>query len=266
MSLTTIDLKVSSITECIVPELEFRNKNNSDKWNLYNILSKEYIKLVQQYNKLVILLNNSEHKNNLLFEEIQKYQQNEKNFNKKIDDLIVENKRLKDEINILNDKINGQNDTINILNDKINGQNDTINILSDKIINQDNIIKELSISNKNILDKLNKSEVKRLFNKYTIAIQDINRLYQLEKQIPILSKLRKTRIDECHYIDDTDISSLVDDKKTILLDKIKNIPSEIETLFDLKYPLLLSNIQNYIIQNPTFPNQQIEDEINEWWE
>jgi ribosomal protein L18E len=252
MSLTTIDLKVSSITECIVPELEFRNKNNSDKWNLYNILSKEYIKLVQQYNKLVIILNNSEHKNNLLFEEIQKYQRNEKDFYKKIDDLIVENKRLKDEINILNDKINSQNDTINIL--------------SDKIINQDNIIKELCISNKNILDKLNKSEVKRLFNKYTIAIQDINRLYQLEKQIPILSKLRKTRIDECHYIDDTDISSLVDDKRTILLDKIKNIPSEIETLFNLKYPLLLSNIQNYIIQNPTFPNQQIENEINEWWE
>ena len=108
-------------------------------------------------------------------------------------------------------------------------------------------------------------ETEKLYNKYIVAIQDINYLDQLENKIPILKKLRRRRLGECHYIYDDDTLIEMKNRRSILLDKIQNIPIEIEQIFDKTYPSMLSDIIQYVAPNPVIVNKQDKEEINRWW-
>lgn len=119
---------------------------------------------------------------------------------------------------------------------------------------------------KNIKNELDKEKNKRLFNKFMIAFQDINRLEKLESIIPSIFNLRINRNEQCHYINDNDTPSEIIDKRTILLDKKINMPSGVKSMFDKKYPSLLKDIEPYIAQNPSVPSQQSEDDINDFWD
>ena len=118
---------------------------------------------------------------------------------------------------------------------------------------------------------MNELKAKETFNKYIIALQDINRIDKLEtilqnKDKKNMEKLRKNRITDCHYLDDTDSTSLVEDKRTVLLDKMKGMSTSVEKLFNKKYPGLVKNIMGYIAPKITTPTQSILDDINDWWD
>lgn len=81
-----------------------------------------------------------------------------------------------------------------------------------------------------------------------------------------LLKLKKKRINECHYLNNNNNTALVNDERTVLLDKINNMNSKVEKVFNHKYPNLLANIKQYIVTTPTNPLQNVLDDINEWWE
>lgn len=124
----------------------------------------------------------------------------------------------------------------------------------------------------NILEsKLEEMFHRDAINKFIIAIQDTNRLIGLDTMVDLqtkteLLKLKKKRINGCHYLNNNDNTALVNDKRTVLLDKINNINPEVEKVFNHKYPNLLANIKRYIVTTPTNPLQNVLDDIDEWWE
>ena len=104
-----------------------------------------------------------------------------------------------------------------------------------------------------------------------MAIQDINSLDYIETKINSQSKqnlikLKNNRISECHYLDNTYSQTEINDRRSILLDKIKNMSNEIKQMFDARYPNLLTDIEQFIAPNPTTPTQQVIDDIELWWE
>jgi len=117
-----------------------------------------------------------------------------------------------------------------------------------------------------LLDKLKKREQKDLYNKYIIAIQDINELDNLEEKIPIVKSLRiRGFLQPPHYLDHDDSSNMIDVKRSILSTKIENIPNDIKIMFDSKYPNLLNDITKHITPI-TIQSKQMEEYVNEWWE
>lgn len=98
MSLTNVNLKIVNITECVVSEIDFKNKTNREKWEIYDVLSQSYTSLLNERNNLFSELKKSEQKNSILFDEIKKYQHNEQYLNDKINELNEENKKLREEI------------------------------------------------------------------------------------------------------------------------------------------------------------------------
>lgn len=127
-------------------------------------------------------------------------------------------------------------------------------------------IKELEDEVENLKTKVNKLERSQFIHKYTIAIQDLNRRKQLEKSIPILKKLRSSRNDSSHYIDDEDTGSLLQEKLNVLSEKIQNMPSEIKKHFDLRYPNLIKDILPHINTGNKSTNESEIDEATYWWE
>ena len=218
-------------------------ENDNDKIPMILISQNEYTSLIEENEKL---------KN-----EIMTLYNNEKNlretikFNElTIEELKKENEMLKEELIKLKEHIAKQDDKIKEQDDKIKEQYITITKLNKRLDDRDN---------------------KELFKKYLIAIQDINRNDYIETKINTQSKqtlinLKKNRISECHYLDNTYSQSEIDDRRTIFLNKIKNIPNEIKQLFDIRYPNLLDDIEQFIAPNPTNPSQQTIDDIELWWE
>jgi hypothetical protein len=113
---------------------------------------------------------------------------------------------------------------------------------------------------------MDKLENQQLYEKYIVAIQDINRSDELEKNISNydvknkLKKLRNDRVNECHYLNEED------DKRTNLRDKIINMPVAVKNIFNKKYPKLIDNILPYIAKIITIPSKENNDEIGDWWE
>lgn len=131
--------------------------------------------------------------------------------------------------------------------------------------------KNLKLNNTFIMDKLNKSDNKRIFSNFVIAIQDFIRIEELHNKVDNitktnLQKLNNTRINTCHYIDDNDNADLVCLKILILTEQIDNMSMEIKEMFNKKYPNMLNNIKKYMCNYKIISSQETIDEINEWWE
>lgn len=112
------------------------------------------------------------------------------------------------------------------------------------------------------LDQL-EIEHDHMFKKYVIAIQDFNRLDNLEKTIPDLSIMRGYRVSECHYITDQDSTEDINKKRLILGNKLSNMPSEIEKRFEEKYPGIINSMKNKNIFNDVVVGNLTQDL---WWE
>lgn len=182
---------------------------------------------------------------------------------------------LKDSIAKQSEKISDQSMRISKQSDKISDQSVRISKQSDKIAEQEDKIKELKIDNKKLRNDMDemRNEIydlrdKDLYNKYVIAIQDVNRTANITngRLINNLTKLKKKRIYECHYLDDNDDPQIIDFKRTILYDKINDMPNNIRKKFDTRYPKMLDDILSYVKDSGNYPNADDYDEINEWWD
>lgn len=235
-------------------------------------MSAKIIKVIQENdnNKIpMILISQNEYhilieENERLKNEIMTLYNNERNLRETIkfheqtiDELRKENELLKQELTILKEHIQKQDE-------KIKEQDE-------KIKEQGIIIKEQTITINKLNKRLDDKENKELFKKYLIAIQDINSNDYIETKINLQSKqnlinLKKHRITDCHYLDNTFSQTEIDDRRSVFLDKVKNIPNEIKQMFDVRYPNLLTDIEQFIAPNPTNPSQQVIDDIELWWE
>lgn len=191
-----------------------------------------------------VIYNNLLNENKTLKEEIHKLDKNYidelREKNKTIDELRIENTKLKKEIETLKN---------------------TVEILNNKVFDLEK--------------RLDKSETNTLFNKFLIAIQDINRNDQLEKSIHDVSivkklkKLRQSRNGMNHYIyEDDDEPNEIDYKKFTLYNKLLNLDENIKEKFNKKFPNLIGHIIKYISptikMNPDI-SQEMKAEIEEWW-
>jgi hypothetical protein len=199
--------------------------------------------------------------------------------------LIIENEKLNKEIDILKKEMAEYYKNERFLNETIKCNEQTIEILREenkklkieveelkkelkehkqKIEEQDKEIKKLT-------KRLDDKESTELFKKYLIAIQDINHDDLLENKLTFTSKqnlikLKTNRISDCHYLDNNYTNIEKNERRTLFLEKIKNIPSDIKQRFDKMYPKLLEEIEKYIAPQPANLTQQQIDEINLWWE
>ncbi len=81
-----------------------------------------------------------------------------------------------------------------------------------------------------------------------------------------LIRLKTNRISDWNYLDSDYTTVEKNERRTIFLNKIQNIPTDIKAKFDKIYPKLLEDIEKYIVPQPSNLTQQSIDKINLWWE
>ena len=214
----------------------------------YNKVLEENTKLKNQITELQLKI--SEHiDNERLLQEIIKANE------KTIKELQDENKLLREKIKELEEHIIKQDIKIEEQNSKIEEQNS-------KIEGQNKTIKKLN-------DRIDEMCAKSLYDKYMIAIQDLNDKEKLESllgynMVKKLKRLRENRNDGCHFFRNGDSEILMNNKRIALFMKLKNMDQIVKSLFDKKYTGLIEKILPHIIKVNTNPDQEIMDEINEW--
>jgi len=213
----------------------------------HTISSRRYFELEQE---------NKDLKNQI--KQFTKLEEENNTYKKTIEELEEENKRLKEQLNLLEKKYN-----------KLEVQYNEIKVQYNEIKVQYNEIKE---ENKQLKEKMDEREMYRLLNKFEIAIQDLNSLENLEinikdKQIiKELKELHQERNLDCHYLNETKYSKQeLDERRTILLEKINNMPDEVKNEFNLLYPNILSGIHKYIAPNRATPQQKTLLLTKRWW-
>jgi chromosome segregation ATPase len=221
-----------------------------------------------------------------------------RNLNKKINslenNLFIQNftnKNLQDDNNRLNIKVDELNVKINeiekdnknkdIIIKKLEKDNSIIkynleelrriNKSKDITINKlEKDVKELQDESKLLKDELYNAKINRIYDKYIIAIQDINSLESLENKVDsmyseILEKLRNDRVGFSHYININNDEKIIKQKRVILFEKIKNMPIEIKEMFEDDYPGLLDNIVDFICIEKVEVMQNVINSVEKWF-
>jgi hypothetical protein len=217
-----------------------RIKNINDITGMMIIDPVEYNRLIQEntelHNKISQLTNESTKLNTNILEK-----------NLEIEMLRKENTELREKIKILEDKIDEQNQEIT----KLKKENENRN-------------------NKEILKQIR------------LAIQDLNSIEQLEKNLSqpynnALTLLRNNRNNDSHFIIKPmnniqgDRQEVIEYKKYLILQKLKNLSQEIITRIETTYGNgLIKELITYLdlqFYNYQCNLTQIEkDIIEEWWE
>lgn len=149
-------------------------------------------------------------------------------------------------------------------------RNNSIKKRYNKLIIKKNIkLNNLERENNELKLNFDKIQTEIIFEKFVIAIQDLNKLDKLEsKNLNIklnLKNLHKYRINKCHYLDYKYSCDQINNRKIVLYNKISTIDKKINDLFEKRYPDLLNNILPLIkLNNKIIPTNEIND-INEWW-
>lgn len=230
----------SSILMTAIPTDEYnRLKQENDD------LKKQFLNLVSNERTMQEMKNNI----NVLTDEKTKIQELNNDLQKINNDLREENKKLTDEIS------------------QLKAENA---FLKDRICELELLVKknaeEFNEQIKDLKKIINERETKDLYDKYIIAIQDINNHDKLENTIPCLKKLRSNRIYSCHYLINNDDVSKNNEKRTLFLNKINLMPKDVKAIFDKKYPNLLNDILPCIAPTQTNPDQDTIDEVDDWWD
>jgi len=162
---------------------------------------------------------------------------------------------------ILNEIIEGNKKTI----EELKKEND---LLKEKLTKFE---KDNQLSN----DRIKKLENKQIYEKYIVAIQDINRLYKLESVLKndgdiVASKrlkhLRQDRVGSFHYIyENEDTVDETQYKINLLHKKLISIPEDIKTIFDTEYENLIDIVIDRINTQSVKIDDDDKDFINKWW-
>ena len=138
--------------------------------------------------------------------------------------------------------------------------------------------RELSDANEKIESlgsKIDNICLKNAFKKYMIAIQDINSQYQLElcsdkKCAGMLKRLRRNRVNDCHYINNDFDDSEIELRVNLLCNRLKNMDHNIKAKFDKLYPGLIEKLPHIIPISKDIDNSNFDDDVlNDaeiWWE
>ena len=131
-----------------------------------------------------------------------------------------------------------------------------------KELKAENVI--LKKDNQSLHDKVNKLELKDEYNKFMVAIQDINSMYSLERVNSSFKDLREDRVNTCHYIKENDPQDLKDAKIKILYDKLQIMNNSIREDFDDLYP----NVIDEVIKHLTIKSvsDKLMKRVNKWWD
>lgn len=280
-------------TTLSVSQDEFNKKSIDEKWELFRtvLIENQYLKTEIGKFALVnsMLLNeNMELKNKIdaLFKELQ----DQNKLKEHIERLEKENIEMKENIKKQDEHIARQDVRINVLEEEngklhehIKRQDDAISELKkdnaelkkdnaelkkdNAELKKDNA--ELKKDNKKLHSRLDRIEARHMYNRFVIAIQDINRLDKLETLLPAsdsntLKKLKDNRISDCHFLDDSDSTALKNDKRTVLFDKIQTMSEDVVKMFNKNYPNLLSSVIPYIAPIKTTPSDDVVVEVEEW--
>jgi hypothetical protein len=114
-----------------------------------------------------------------------------------------------------------------------------------------------------IIDNIYSLLDKDLYNKFMIAIQDINRMLSLEQQNTSFKDLREDRIYTCHYMKDHDSQEMKDAKITVLYEKLHNMKDNIREDFNNLYPNVIEDVLLHI--SPVHVSDKLIKRVNKWW-
>jgi uncharacterized coiled-coil protein SlyX len=187
------------------------------------------------------------------------------------------------------DKITDQDSKINEQNDKITDQDSKINEQNDKITDQDSKINEQNDKIYFMLNELAVRKTKSEFDKYLIALQDINSLFQLERAETVSNKLKRQiyslrtkRVGISHFIlKEIDQPEIVNFKISMVLSRLNgSMSTECKDLFEYKFGadfieeivLFISKINSnnattaFNATSSAFENDLEKINATEWWE
>jgi chromosome segregation ATPase len=226
----------------------------------------------QEYNSLVEQNTAFKNQINAMYLQVNSMQQNERNMK----DLIDVQHRTIEELRTENAELQKRLKQLELDNAELKIENgelkkNIVELKKDIVeLKKENI--ELKKDNHSIHNTLNKMMTRQLYNKYIVAIQDVNRIVEIEKIVTgttknTLKDLRENRVNECHYINDIrDSPKEKENKRTVLFQKIMNIDSNVKRLFELHYPNLLHDISGYIVGSSVNLTDTERDKIEDWWE
>lgn len=148
-----------------------------------------------------------------------------KGLEKNMDNLKRENKELKMRLDALEEMVA-----------KFNGDQERVHLLEKQ--------------NYELVTKLDRIENDKLYGKYIVAIQDLNRKKRLEvhldgQDLENLQNLRKRRVMECHYLND-EYDDKMYERIAVMYNKIMSMPSNIRKMFDSQYPNLINVVISMI--------------------
>jgi hypothetical protein len=223
--------------------------DNNHQPTIYSIPIQQYVN-IDEYNRL-------QKENIELKTRILQLHANEKI----LQEVIITREKTIDELKDANEKLKKR---LEILEKQYN----EIKIQYNEIKQENHKIKQ---ENHEIKQQFKINLMKEQYKQYIIAIQDVNRIGNIETKIDVrsrgkLSKLRKNRVSEYHYLVDVMDEDEINDRRTILLEKLKNMDICVKELFDKKYPYLIKDILHHIVSNKTEPSDESLNDINDWWE
>lgn len=166
-------------------------------------------------------------------------------------------------IDHLNDTIKKNHLTIDLLKE----ENDMLKMKLLLLEKEFNDIKsqhiELKHNHELLTHKLNSIIEKDEYNKFMIAIQDMNRLFLLEHKNSSFKDLREDRLYTCHYIKDNDQPEMKDAKISVLYEKLQHIHDNIREQFDELYPNVIEDVLLHI--TPVKVSDKLLKRVYKWW-
>lgn len=172
-----------------------------------------------------------------------------------LDALIAENQNLRLQLNTSQTTITTLNLTIDNLREENRRLREELQVMRDDI--------------SELKQKIEQAETKSIVSKFIVALQDLNRADQLERKIPELTKLRKRRNAENHYIyEDDDTEAEVAEKKYILRRALAKLPSNIVQELErvVKIPGLVGKLRPLVKHYHSVPvNADVIEEMVEYF-
>jgi regulator of replication initiation timing len=141
--------------------------------------------------------------------------------------------------------------------------------LNARVLNLNASVLNLNASVLNLNARVLKLELPVEYQKFLVAMQDINRFHQLESQVPNLYKLRKKRREISHFIDENDSLDLRNYKASFTLTKINEMSTPCQQIFGTKFSdNFLTQFTNEVKKIGLVVGSVSDDEIvdtEEWW-
>lgn len=160
-------------------------------------------------------------------------------------------------------------------------------VLQQTIRNGEKTIEELKRENENLKQQIQRLEkdiaalknqataggLKTAVSTFSVAIIDLLKGEKILDQLalnvrPYAESLKCDRINDCHYLVHEDPADVIQYKKYVLEEKLKNMDKEVKGTFDSLYPGVIDEVLLYLKTYPTgfvVVDPTIVRRVNFWW-